>query len=220
MEIVGMGEEQHKEKYKRGVGDCQCQISRPDPGWCVVLRGYVLCILFACMHQHSELNSNVWLVCWVYLILLKSIEKAPDSKFWIIKCRIFIYSQWMPIIRIKLNGKLHFTHLWFGPFTLYLPVVSSYSHSPPKTFTRSSNQPSLDQMMVSSSHRNSHLISSPHWNSHAISSPNPDRNQENLGVSLLYEPIDGGFSSLSFLLPRFLSFLFWLSLFWKLGFFF
>jgi hypothetical protein len=51
------------------------------------------------------------------------------------------------------------------------------SHSPPETFTRSSIQPSLDQMMVSSSHRNSHLISSPHWNSHTISSPNPDRNQ-------------------------------------------
>ena len=110
MEIVGMGEEQHKEKYKRGVGDCQCQISRPDPGWCVVLRGYVLSILFTFMHQHSNLNSKVWLVCWVYLILLKSIEKAPDFKFWMIKCRIFIYPQRMPIIRIKLKGKLYFTH--------------------------------------------------------------------------------------------------------------
>ena len=39
---------------------------------------------------------------------------------------------WTLSATIYFKGKVHFTHLWFGPFTLYLPVISNLTLYPPE----------------------------------------------------------------------------------------
>ena len=79
----------------------------------------------------------------------------------------FAYKETFQLILLMLNqesnnnykGKIHFTHLRFGPFTSCLPVVSKLTLCPPEILFLNSCYPHLTAVQINSHHKlHKHLI--------------------------------------------------------------